>query len=74
MKTVKDIVKEYLENNNYDGLYSDNGGCACHLSDLIPCGNEKIEQCRPGYKSKCDCGDRCLYHIGANVEEQKVKK
>ena len=32
---VIEIVKEYLQKNNYDGLVGD--GCGCDLADLMPC-------------------------------------
>ena len=49
MKDVSDIVKEYLDNNGYDGLYSPDGGCACLKEDLQPCG-ENFCDCVPGIK------------------------
>lgn len=49
---IFDIVKIYLENNGYDGLYNESE-CACLLSDLMPC--ETPEQdCFAGYKCKGD--------------------
>ena len=44
---VHDIVKQYLDNNGYDGLYMD-GECACRKDDLAPCGNIDAS-CEPGY-------------------------
>ena len=35
---VKQIVREYLEKNGYDGLYSENGRCGCDFEDFMPCG------------------------------------
>ena len=46
--TIKKIVMEYLEKNDYDGLYSECGECACKKDDLFPCGNVD-EDCKPGY-------------------------
>ena len=43
---AKGIIKEYLEKNDYDGLYSED--CGCFISDLIPCG-EPFDTCMPGY-------------------------
>jgi len=75
---VRQIVKQFLLANGYDGLYNDDCGCA--LDDLIPCGSESLSTCEPGYKIPCDpetCsanGD-CPWHIGpspamtAEVEE-----
>lgn len=47
--TVKEIVKKYLEDNGYDGLYG--SGCGCEISDLMPC-NEYVIECQAGYKVK----------------------
>lgn len=46
---VKSIVKAYLVTHGYDGLYEiDNFGCACKLSDLMPC-DHPDQNCRPGH-------------------------
>jgi len=42
-----EIVKKYLEENGYDGLYYP-GECACENDDLAPCG-EDISKCDAGY-------------------------
>ena len=47
--TVKEIVKKYLEENGFDGLYCDD--CGCKTDDLIPCDNEGCLDCQPGYKN-----------------------
>jgi hypothetical protein len=47
----KDIIKEYLIKNGYDGLYNENE-CGCFLKDLMPCG-EAFSSCIPGYKCLC---------------------
>ena len=62
--TVKEIVKEYLEKNGYDGLCSEN--CGCGLYNLMPCemfaSDSTVIGCKPAYKRKCKadcayCGD-----------------
>jgi len=45
--TIKDIVREYLETNGYDGLCTQ--GCGCHLDDLFPCCDGGMD-CVPGHK------------------------
>jgi len=53
--TIKEIVKSFLTDNDFDGLYNP-GECACLKDDLFPCG-EPSEWCEAGYKAPCDCGD-----------------
>jgi hypothetical protein len=43
---VKEIVKEYLEKNSFDGLCTED--CGCRNDDLMPCG-EGFIQCVPGH-------------------------
>lgn len=64
---VKKIVKEYLEKNGYDGLYSVDD-CACEVSDLMPC-EEMGWDCTAGYKFPCDCGEHD-FHIGEKDDLQ----
>lgn len=59
MPTIKEIVKEYLEKNGYDGLLNDD--CACLLNDLYPCG--EIGNCQAGYKGACTCGEGCDWDV-----------
>jgi len=47
MKSVKEIIKDYLIEKGYDGLYSA-GNCACKIDDLIPC-QDSCENCCAGY-------------------------
>ena len=53
--TVKEIVKKYLGENGYDGLYC-NGKCACKLSNLTDYCEDPTD-CKPGYKHECDTCD-----------------
>ena len=50
MRTVKEIVKQYLIDHGYDGLYSDAGECGCDLANLLDCDMAGTGQCKPGYK------------------------
>ncbi len=68
--TVTDIVKRYLEENGYDGLFA-SGICACENSDLFPCGSEQSIDCQPGYKIPCACGDNCPWDIGPIKPKQE---
>jgi len=68
MVNVKEIVKEYLIKNKFDGLWSDE--CGCEVSYLMPCEGEwGFSKCKPGYKLPCpeDCGEHS-FHIGEKGE------
>lgn len=62
--TVLEIVKKYLEDRGFDGLYH-KFGCCCLLEDLMICDGESwdIRQCQPGYQQLCNCGEHEL-HVG----------
>ena len=65
---VTEIVRTYLIENGFDGLYDPNSseGCGCKIDDLFPCG-ELYEKCVPGHLVKCDDGK--LDCIGDNGGE-----
>lgn len=71
--TVKEIVKKYLEDNGYDGLWNEYD-CACKNDDLMPCGVEDAINCEAGYLTGCphDCGEH-NWHIGRK-EKSMVKE
>lgn len=58
MLNIKQIVLEYLKQNNYDGLYEDSGYyedyCCCEIDNLWVCG-EPMNICKAGYKCRV-CG------------------
>lgn len=68
---VLEIVGQHLKTNGYDGLFSEDGGCACATDDLAPCG-QIHGSCAPGYRveypdRECpggECGGGCDWHIG----------
>ncbi len=65
---VLEIVKAHLVANGYDGLYCDHYSCACEVSDLMPCKDEK-SGCMPGHKipcnpETCEADGDCPWHIG----------
>ena len=69
MKTVLEIVKNYLISNEYNGLYNENWECGCVIADLEP-GDCMTSECRPGFRIECDC--QCHdhdYHIGEKKNE-----
>ena len=49
MPEVIDIVKDWLEKNGYDGLFTADGECACENKELAPC-TQMGENCQAGYK------------------------
>lgn len=62
---VYDMVASYLIDNGFDGLYNENGECACTVDDLSPAACMSYE-CVAGYYHKgCteDCGNGCSFHI-----------
>jgi hypothetical protein len=65
---VKEIVQKYLADNGYDGIWNADGECCCGATGLFICeGNP--EECIPGVKKPCDCGEGCDFHIGMKVSE-----
>ena len=77
--TLTEIVKDYLEGWEYDGLYHDD--CGCELADLAPCGLPN-SQCRAGVKFPCPdsiaegynedqmCEEGCEWHMGPREEKE----
>lgn len=64
---VTQIVKQYLCAHKYDGLFNENGECACKLDDLQPCG-EDFSECKAGVFVDCLPGD---FHIGPRSGEPR---
>ena len=76
---VKEIVKTWLIENRYDGLYADGGECACEVNDLEPCSCIQ-DDCLSGYKKtweqltekeKHNLSNECDFYI---VKEPKDAK
>ena len=74
--TVKEIVKQWLEANGFDGLFHVEGSCGClvdRVSAFMPC-DEPDGGCTAGYKidykaDECPCGEGCTWHIGMKKPE-----
>ena len=64
--TVREIIKQYLDTNGFDGLYSADGECACLKDELCLC-DENCMGCLPGYETPCNCGEHD-WHISASKE------
>jgi len=52
---VKELMKNYLAENGYDGLYHD-CDCGCSIDDLAPCGHLCLD-CTPGYRKDTPGGE-----------------
>lgn len=64
--TVKEIIKDYLDKNGFDGLKTID--CGCHKDDLFPCCDYSIVHgCIPGHARKCTQED-----IDNGIENCKV--
>ncbi len=50
----REIILQYLEDHNCDGLCNDD--CGCKKDDLAPCGDMPAD-CVPGYYRRGDDGD-----------------
>ncbi len=68
MKTVKEIIKKYLNENEFDGLYQP-GECACEKSDLAPCGETPLD-CLAGYKIPGASGMSFDWDIGPKKSDE----
>lgn len=73
MLTIMEIVKEYLEKNRYGGLLNNEAECCCDISDLNPCDEPCIYDCKPAYKISC-IGDDCEKCEVFNCEADKDKE
>jgi hypothetical protein len=49
--TLKDLTFSSLTKRGFDGLFSDDGECACKLTDLMSCHAPKVD-CAAGYVSE----------------------
>ena len=59
--TVAHILREWLEQNGFNGLYCEDTGCGCAFDDFIPCGAPHTI-CQPGYLH-LDYGDGIITDI-----------
>jgi hypothetical protein len=69
---VIDIVKEYVKNNGFDGLYNCNLECGCVLDDFCNCGDLRME-CEAVYRHESaetcppDCDMDCFSNKNFDV-------
>ena len=57
--TLNEIVRKYLQENGFDGLYREE--CGCENEDLFPCVGKY--DCKPGFKIPCECGEGHTWDI-----------
>lgn len=71
--TVGDLIADCITKYGYDGLYSEDGECACEVDDLAPCGWLN-SNCKMGYRYWCSDAD-CEFTADAgrhwHMREQK---
>jgi hypothetical protein len=53
------IIKSYLVENGFEGLFCDN--CGCDLDDLMPC-DSVCSECTPGYQVMVPDDIKCDYN------------
>ena len=58
---VREILKQWLIDNDYDGLQHESD-CGCQVSDLVPCGGD-CSDCTPGYKRIGRTNEECDWYI-----------
>ena len=73
--TVKEIIKKYLKDNGFDGLFYP-AECSCIVDDLMSC-DSNCESCVPGYIIKCNhenCDGEYYQCIGENTDSDCPNK
>jgi hypothetical protein len=63
--TVRNIVKKFLKENGYHGLYFVDH-CSCEIDDLMP-GCEVVSECLAGYRLSCE---KCLDYDDCEWDHQ----
>ena len=65
--TVLEMTEAYLKEHGYDGLYNEDGECACCIDDLFPCGDGyDAAGCCAGYKRPAIKGSEYDFYVTAN--------
>jgi len=50
---TREILKGWLKEHMYDGLFNAEVPCACGVDNLVPCG-DWCPECEAGYSAPCD--------------------
>jgi len=55
--TIKEMIREYLEKNGYDGLSCPWAECGCEINDLMPCDGPEKDECFAGHRVEDPTGE-----------------
>ncbi len=61
--SVIEIVKDWLKEHGFDGLYNVDSQCGCAVDDFVLCGQIYLD-CQAGYKAKMGSDSEDDYGIG----------
>jgi hypothetical protein len=67
----KEVIKEYLTTNGFDGLTDPAGDCGCDLDSLVCCVND-CSDCTPGYKHPHEDFGFVIKHGPYNPTEERI--
>ena len=70
---LQEIVKQWLVDHGYDGLYNADGECACDTGDIMTCDEPGID-CQPGYKVECPKGYEYDFIITPNKNQTNCEE
>lgn len=77
--TIRNITRQWLKDNGYDGLCQADSYCGCELDNLMPC-EEPSPECQAGYKvpcpgeGTCELGGDCPFHITIKKPASRQKR
>ena len=66
-KTIREIVRDWLREHGYDGLYYEDCGCSVEPDQIMVCG-EPSDGCRAGVRRK-DCSGCTLLEAGCYAND-----
>ena len=79
---IRQIIKEYLEENGFKGLVNPNIPCGCGADDICPCNGDDfcmdLDNCKPArflcHDPKCGDGeDGDIFYCNRNPETCEYK-
>lgn len=71
---LTELIENYLQSEDYDGLFNPDGECACKIGELAPYDACNPLECCPGYEEPCTpetCweGGGHKFHVMPGAEE-----